>query len=280
MLSDTIDLLHGFTGALIGVVVSPLAGADPLISLTFVSVVVGLMFLFIFGRISNQASLRRVKQRIHAAFLEAIIFRHDLGISLRAQMAMLVGGFRYLLQAVPPILVLMIPTIFILGQLNLSYGHRPVQVGENLVLTLKLVDSSQLYRVTLVNPPEGLEFTPPLRIKSRSELIWRITPTSGGDKEVLVKLGDSGKELTTKIHVGGSMALPKIESQAHTTWLWKMLYPGAALDVVKDVVSARMVTYPERTITIWGLESNWIVVFVAVSLLAGVIFSRVFKIEI
>jgi hypothetical protein len=59
-----------------------------------------------------------------------------------------------------------------------------------------------------------------------------------------------------------------------------MLYPGAALDVVKDVVSARMVTYPERTITIWGLESNWIVVFVAVSLLAGVIFSRVFKIEI
>jgi hypothetical protein len=59
-----------------------------------------------------------------------------------------------------------------------------------------------------------------------------------------------------------------------------MLYPGAALDTVKDVVTSRVVSYPERAIAIGGLESSWIVIFLIVSLLAGVICSRVFKIEI
>jgi hypothetical protein len=280
MLSDTIDFLHRLTGALIELAIAPLSAFNPLLSLTFVSVVIGLIFLFIFGKISNQKSLRRVKQQIHAAFFEAIIFRHDLGVSLRAQMVMLLGGVRYLLQAIPPILVLIIPTIFILGQLNLRYGYRPARIGEDLILTLKIVDPSQLYRITMINSPEGMQITPPLRIKSKSEVMWRITPTSGGDKEVVVRLGDSGKELKTKIYVGGGNSLPEIESYNHTTWLSKMLYPGAALDTVRDLVASRVVTYPERKIAIGAFETSWIVIFFIVSLLAGIISSRILKVEI
>lgn len=279
-MNSAVDFLNNLTGFLVRVLIEPLSGISAVWSLTVVSILVGLFFLFIFGKISNQNRLRAVKRAIAASFLEAIIFRHDFGTSLRAQGAMLLGGCKYFMLAVPPLLVLLIPSLFILGQLNLRYGYKPLELGEHSILGVQLRDDSQLYRVSLINPPEGLEITPPLRIKSSKEVLWRVTPTAPGDKKLVIKLGDSGQELQAEIKVAGSAPLPEITAHNDTSWWWKVLYPGTALNKVEDSVQQQWISYPEQELSFAGMHTHWIIVFAIVSILAGLAGSRVFRIEV
>lgn len=278
-MNSVVDTIGTFTGIIIDTLLLPFRSASPEWALFIVSAVIGVVFLLIFGRVSNQARIREIKTSISAAFLEAILFRHDLLASLRAQGAMAWGGLRYFCLAVPPILVLLIPSIFILAQLNLRYGHRELQVGKPTIFGVRLETPEQLYRISLQSPVDGLEISPPLRIKESKEILWRITPLAPGSRELSIKLGDSGKELKTSI-ISGETRPAVIQSRVASSWVSKLLYPGSELNGLKGFVAEHWIEYPERSIKIFGVSMHWVIFFFCISLLSGIVASRYLKIEI
>ncbi|MCX6115662.1 MAG: hypothetical protein NTV65_10690 [Proteobacteria bacterium] len=102
--------------------------------LVLVAIIFGIVMVLLYGRISKQAAIKRVKNEIAAGLIEVVLFRRDIQISLRAQGLLLLAGMRYFLLAMGPVLILAIPFTIIFGHLNLRLGARPFAVGEEGVL--------------------------------------------------------------------------------------------------------------------------------------------------
>lgn len=277
-MNKLIDGLHALVSSFVSVFTLSLSGQALLIGLCLVSIVVGVIFLLLYGRVSNQGKIRDCKRAINAAFLEAILFRHDLRASLHAQGAMFLGGLRYFSLATPPLLILLLPSLFILAQLNLRYGLRPLRTAEPAIVSLRLEDASQLFNLSLESDSGGIDVTPPLRKQSEQEILWRVTPTTPGDKRLSVKLGDQ-QIISTELRVVGTRS-PTVEAYGEQRWWSKILYPGTLLKTAGQQVRQAWISYPEQKLQIFGMHLHWIVVFCVVSILAGLVASRVLHIEI
>ena len=89
----------------------PFGNMAPVWGLLFVSALSGILLLLVYGRISNQAAIRRTKKKIGGLMLEAVLYRRDLAVSLRAQARMFGQAFVYLGYALPPLVILMAPCL-------------------------------------------------------------------------------------------------------------------------------------------------------------------------
>lgn len=264
--------------ALFSFVLAPLSSLAPIWGLLFISVVAGILLAIAYGRLSNQNALKKVKRSISAGIFESVLFRHDLRTSLAAQGRMLWSGVRYFCLAIPPILILLIPSVCILAQLNLRYGARPLQAGESALVVVDMADSDALFEAEL-NAPAGINVTPPLRDLEHNQVTWRIqAPTTPTDKLLTLSVGTS--ESTQQLY-HGTLRQKILPSQLHSSALWQFLYPGGSVpEVLRKHVQAISITYPEQQIQLAGINAHWLVLFVCVSIIAGFIASKFLGIEI
>ena len=65
-------------------------------------------------------------------------------VAFRAQGRLLVGAFWLFLFGLVPLLVMIVPVTLLLGQMSLWYQQRPLRVGEEAVVTLKLNGGSRI----------------------------------------------------------------------------------------------------------------------------------------
>jgi hypothetical protein len=258
---------------------APFSQLAPLWGLLFVSILAGIALAYAYGRLSNQAALRRVKRSITAGMFESVLFRSDLRTSLVAQGRMLWGGVRYFCLAIPPILLLLIPSVCILAQLNLRYGARTLEPGESALLSVNVSDTDALFEAELKAPP-GVTLTPPLRDLEHNEVVWRVqTPKSGQITEPLT-LSIAGVSSHQPLFT--SPTPPRtIPTHLYTSPLWQFLYPGGTVpEALRKHVTSISITYPEQQIVVAGLHANWLVLFVCISIVAGFVASKVLGIEI
>lgn len=259
---------------IVDTILAPFMLLPPVAALVVISIIFGVALVPVYGKISSQARIRRVKRDIHAAVLECVLFRKQLAVCLRAQVRMFWGGMRYFGLAVPPILILAIPCVLLLAQLNLYFGSRGFTPGEHAVVSAQLNKGVALRNVALTTDSSAL-ITPPVRVQEPAEVTWRID--SANDGVVGLRLTIDGAEVVQKnLIVGESRAaLAPIVSAD----FWEsLLYPG---DVsLPPSITRLTVSYPERSLPFLGLETNWIIIFLVVSILSGLFASRFFGIEV
>ncbi len=162
-MSRAVDYFNAALVALMDAALWPFQGLSRLWGLLAVSLISGVILLLIYGRISNQDGIRRIKKKIGASLLEAVLYRHDLRTSLKAQGRMFVYGFVYFAYAVPPILILMVPCVLILAQLNLRYNSAGLPPGTPAILRVKVDNPNYLDSIALQAGGDA-EVTPRLRI--------------------------------------------------------------------------------------------------------------------
>ena len=274
------EFFNSVITSLFSLSLQPLAGASPLWGLSILSIVAGIVLVIIYGRISNQSALKTVKKRITAGIYESVLFRHDLPTSLKAQGGMLIGGARYFALAVPPLIVLLIPSLVILAQLNLRYGARSLQIGEQAIISVALNDEDALFETELHSTSEALQLTPPLRDLNSQSVSWRVDSVSGGNSSPLdLTLSVNGNSVKQPIYTG---LQPVTLPTAHYTspW-WQFLYPGATVqEELRQHVNAITISYPEQELAIAGVAVHWLLFFVIVSIASGLIASKVIGIEV
>lgn len=258
----------------------PFRGASPWVGMILVSFLTGIFLLFIFRLTSNQTGIRQVKNKIKAHFLELRLFKDSFGMSLKAQGNILRSNLRYLGYSLKPLLVMIVPVILILAQLNLWFGYESLQPGEKAILKVKLKDSSHPLEMRIeVSPSSGLEVdSPPLRLEKEKELDWRLSVREKGLHDLILTL--NGQRVVKKVAVSQKplSRISPVRTRAH--FIQQVLYPGEA-PLPGNLPLARVeILYPSRMMNLFGLPVHWIIAYFVLSVVFGFAFKGIFKVEI
>ena len=274
-MNSAVYLFNKVFGTALDLLLYPFSGLAPIWGLLFISILSGVVLLLIYGRVSNQAGLRAVKRKIGACILEAVIYRHDLHVSLRAQGRMFLHGFRYFGFALLPILILMVPCLILLAGLNVRYGALPFKVGDHALVSAVVASGTELRAVRLSQVP-GVKVSPPDRDLQARKISWRVDFEAAGQPRLDLTL-PSG-QVTQQLFAGGPA--PLISSGSYSSWFWTLLFPGGVRLPSSLGLEAVETQYPEARYNLLGLELHWVVVFLIVSILAGLVGSKFFDVEI
>jgi uncharacterized membrane protein (DUF106 family) len=248
--------------------------------MAFISLLTGLLMLFVFRLTSNQEGIRKVKDKIKAHLLELRLFKDNMGVTMKAQGQILGANLRYIAYSTKPMLVMMVPLVLILIQLNLWFGYEPLRPGESAILKVKLEESVKPMELeALLEVPPGIEVeTPPLRLEEQKEIDWRLRARAEGVHELALKIG--GHSLAKSVAVGRG-SLDRISPvKVKRRFFEEVLNPGEKPFPSQVPVKSVEVAYPPKRMIFLGLRLHWLIAYFALSVLFGFALKRPFKVEI
>ncbi|MGH7972557.1 MAG: hypothetical protein ACREIC_27910, partial [Limisphaerales bacterium] len=132
---------------------TPFNGLHPLITLIPISLLLGLGMLWVFSHTSNQEAIRKVKARLQAHLYEMRLFTDEPALIWKAQLGLLGANAKYIGLMLVPALVASVPMVVILAQLECFYGHGPIPVGSNAIVTAHIKDGADPSMPSLQPPP-------------------------------------------------------------------------------------------------------------------------------
>jgi uncharacterized membrane protein (DUF106 family) len=268
-------------GAAFGAFFLPFRAFGPWAAMAAVSLLTGLLMLFIFKKTSNQAGILRTKNLIKAHLLEIRLFKSDFGQTMRSQGRILLANGRYLGYAVKPMLVMLVPIMLLLLQLDVWYGARSLQPGESAIVKVTLEASATPLRTPLsIEAPAGLTVeTPALRIEEEREIDWRIRGDAAGLHDLRFSL--NGVSFTKTVAVGQAPLKTKIVPLRVRSGGWDALnHPGEALLPSNMPIVSVEVAYPPARLSLFGWRMHWLVAYFLLSIVFGFALKGVFKVEI
>jgi hypothetical protein len=264
---------NAITSALFDPLLAPFGEEHAWFDLFFWSVAGGIVALIVYKYVSNQGGIQRTKNAIKVHLLEIRLFKDDIAVVLGATVRILLKNGLYLGHNIVPLLVMIVPMMTILFQLEARYAHDPLPVGSVNLLILKMDGrrpevpdtATGLAEKVRLEIPAGLSLdAPPVRT-AEGEVAWRLRAEQPGNHAVAIHIGDEVVE--KRIAVGGP---PRKIPVLRTKGLEGLLYPGEpGLPDESAVYSARL-SYPERDLG-WlpGGEMGVLATFFGLSILSG-----------
>ena len=258
----------------------PFRGMSPWVAMAAVSLLTSFLMLFIFRHTSNQEGIRKQKNRIKAHLLELRLFKDNMGVQLRAQGRILLANLRYVGHNAKPMLVMIVPVLLILIQLNLWFGAEALEPGDPVLVKVRLVEGKYPSEVPayLTASPELEVETPPLRIEDEREIDWRLRARSAGDGRLTLSVG--GETIVKKAPVGGRRLSPVPVLRPGRSFLDQVFNPGEAPLPSGTVVRSVEVRFPEASLPLFGLGVHWLIAYFVLSIAFGYAFKGLFKVEI
>jgi len=159
------------------------------------------------------------------------------------------------------------------------FGYRPLLPGETVVLSVHLNnDQTELLGKTSVQAYGGLTVdTLPIRIPSKNEISWRIRANDFGKHTLRVKING---QRTDKIVVITDK-LKNVLPRKATNNLWNIIVNPWESPIPKHLPIEKIVVhYPVRNISMIGIEMNWLVSFVILTIVFGYVFKGLLRVEI
>ena len=261
--------MHGLNTVLVKlfdvILVAP-AGLFPEAGLWIVSVVLGVVMVLIFGKVSDQKAIARTKDTIKAHLLSLSLYPHELGLAFRTYGRIFGNLGVYLALLLAPTIVLLVPFVVVAVQLEMRYGRQALRPGESAVVSARFGGGGDgagaLPGDVALRSPEGVVVeTPPVRIPREGEVAWRVRATGEGTHDLVVAAG--GEEYSKSLHVGTDLVTLSPERPAGL--LGQILYPvEPPLEGDGGPVSIR-VEYPRADVSLLSWRTHWMVFFVLVS---------------
>lgn len=231
------------------------------LSLVVVSIVTGIALLWVFRKTSNQRAIRATKKRLQARLLEMRLYADDPGVVWRAQKKLLVLNLKYFALMLRPAVFATIPMVLLLVVLDGFYGMKPLAIGESAIVTVQLSEAADAELAA----PSGIDIeTPAVRALGERQVSWRIRPTGVIIGDLRITAG--GNEVTKSVRTGsdaGFLSHRRVQSLA---WLW--LYP-LEMPLPGDGVEWIELKYPAAEVSVFGLETHWLVWFILFSMVSA-----------
>jgi uncharacterized membrane protein (DUF106 family) len=266
----------GVTG-LFDLLLRPLSFLGPFWSLAVFSVVTGILMLWVYGRISNQDAIREIRDRIRGNLIAVRLFGDDLGLMFRLQGRLIRDNAVALKHVAIPLLVLFVPLVLIVIQLNLRYGAIPLEPGRAALIKVTMRNTAAIGNGVTLEAPRGVEVeTRAVRIVSLREVAWRIRAQEAGDYRLVVHVGDEPVEKQLRVGDGWG---PVSTLRTGKGFLDVLLYPGEP-PIRSETVESIEIRHEPLDIGLFGLSIHWLVLFFVLSVLSGFAFRRVLGVEL
>jgi len=269
-----------FFGKIFDLLFIPFRSMNPWVGMVIVSFLTGLLMLVIFRYTSNQAGIKKVKNKIKAHLLELRLYKDSLGLSMKAQGNILLANLKYLTHSFKPMLVMIVPVILILIQMNFWFGYESLKPGEQTLLKVKLEEGYNPLQTDLVlePDPEIVIETPPLRIEEYCEINWRISSQKSGIYHVNVVV--AGNKISKTIATN-TKPLTKLSPIKHRKNFVNELFYPVESPIAKDLpVQSIEVLYPAKRLSFFRFDIHWLIAYFALSIIFGFAFKGIFKVEI
>jgi hypothetical protein len=267
-------------GRIFEIIFLPFRQASPWFGMILISLLTGLLMLFIFRHTSNQEGIRKAKNKIKAHLLELRLYKDNMRVSLKAYGHILLANLKYLSYSAKPMLVMIVPVLLILIQLNLWFGYRSLDVGQEAVLKIKLEEGKNPFQIEIaIEPPAGISVeTPALRIEELREIDWRLRALDKGVHTITFRWENQSfpKQVAVEQH-----RLSKISAlKAGSSFFDQMFNPGERPLQKNLGIQSVEVTYPAPGMNLFGWHIHWLIVFFALSIIFGFGLKGFFKVEI
>lgn len=258
----------------------PFRRLSPWAGMVAVSLLTAVLILGVFKLVSNQAAVRRAKDRIKAHLLETRLYKDSLRITLKAQAGILKANLSYMAANLKPLAVMIVPLVLILARLGLWYDRAPLRPGEQTLVKVGLVESADPLALDLrIEAPPSVEVTSPaVRIPDEREVVWRIRAREEGRGLIVVRTG--GRSLEKSVTVGNGRLVPVSPVAQRGSIAKRVLYPGEPPLPEGTPVRAIEVLYPAAHLAAFGVGVHWLVAYLVLSVAFGFALKGVFKVEI
>lgn len=266
------NTLHAALTAVWSVAMRPFAGLPPWVGLVFWSLAFGVLAAIAFRYTSNQRALRRVADQVRANLLAMRLFKDDLWVTFRAQGALLKASGLRLLYSLPPMLVMLVPFVFLAAQLAMYYQCRPLRPGETAYVDV-LVNPQFWEQVQAVplQAPAGIAVEAAVRDPLNHMITWRLRAERPvGPVTIAWDLGPAGrveKQLVARQDAHRISFVSPVRAGPSLTD--RLLYPGEPAFDRGAPIQRIEVRYPPRSTPILGFEVHWIITLVVVSILGA-----------
>ncbi len=265
-LTHMVVVLNAVANAL-GWLLYPIGLMPGWLSATLVAIVTGVGMLAIFKYTSNQRAIKQARRDIRANLLAVKLFKDNLRVGLGAQRRVVSGAFRLLLLAIIPMLVMFVPMILLLAQLGSWYQARPIPVGQEAVVTVKLNGDSNapLPRVELEASSDIEDMSGPVRVISKREVCWNVRALQPGYHVLTFSI--DGQTIEKELAAGDGILRV---SPIRPDWDWRqaLLFPLEKPFERDSVVRSIEIDYPTRSSWTSGTDW-WVFYWFGVSLVSG-----------
>ena len=157
-------------------------GMPALASLVPIGILAGIGMLLVFRRFSDPAAVRRAKGLVTAHLLEFRLFMDEPRLILMAQRDLIVANARFLKLMLRPAVVLTLPMGLLLAAMEAFYGHAPLRVGEQAIVTVQTKHEDPSLSL---KAPDGIVVeTPPVHVSADLQVSWRIRPLRATSAEL------------------------------------------------------------------------------------------------
>jgi hypothetical protein len=244
----------------------------------FISLATGGVMLVLFKLTSNQRAMKRVKTKVSAYFLEMRLYKDDASTVMASQRRILKANLGYMKLAVLPAVVMIIPVVLIMIQLNLRYAYHALSPGQTAMVKVKLADGVDglSERLTLT-AGQGVEKAgSAVRIPSLGETDWKVKLTERGVGTV--KLASSAVEMAIPIY-GTAKTVPVYAALKKASFWESLMNPGAPRIPAAMPVESIEVKYLPMAFNFGLFQLSWLWTFLIVSMAFGVVLKYVFKVE-
>ncbi len=255
----------------------PFKSLAPIWGLLAISVLTGILMLIIFRYTSNQKAIKKAKDKTRAHILELVLYKDNLKVISSALANILKYNFAYLKQTIIPLVFIIIPMLLILIQLNFRYQYRPLKSGESALVKLKL-GKTESEVVSLIESENLMVETPALYIPEENEYDWRVRIKNSGMHNMNFEINESTVvEKAVDASDNFSMIAPV---RVNYNFLRMVFNPAENPLPAMAKVSTIEVSYPNRQLSVFGINVHWLVIFFVVSLVAAFSLKGLFKVEI
>lgn len=266
MFAKLLHLISGF----FDLVLSPFSGMSPYAGLTTLSVVTGVVMVFLYRWTTDQEKLKEVRDRIKILFIEIRLYKDDMAEMFAIQRDILKENMRYLRYTMKSAIVLIIPILFILVDMNVRYSYRPVRPGESFIVSAFTENRESLDRVDL-SLSSGLTVeVPAIRVPAENRVSWQIRAGSSGISNLTFHQGK--QEYVRSVLVSNRIERVYPDTDKGESWASRLI-PDAKFVPTDSPIKTVRVEYPEQG-SFFGLQPGWLYFFFLVSMIAGLIVKR------
>ncbi len=257
---------------------APIAVLPGWLSATLVAAVTGVLLLVIFKYTSNQRAIKRARDEIKANLLALKLFKDSTWVLLTAQRRILRGAGKLFVLSLVPMLVMMVPVILFMAQLATWYQARPLRVGEETIVSLKLNgEVNSPWPEVRLEPNEALEIkTGPVRVASERAIYWDVTARRPGGEPLVFRVAEERAQKELAIGDGYVRLSP-----LRPGWNWSdaLLYPDERPFRPNEVIQSIAVDYPPRDAWMSGTK-GWIIYWFLASMVAAFVFRPFLNVNI
>lgn len=259
-------MLNRAIGGLLDGLLLPFRGLPAAVGLAVVSLLATVPILLVFKATSDQPRLAATKRRIQAAILEIRLLNEDPRFVLAAQRDAMRHSLAYLRLTLVPLLWLALPMLVLMTHLQAYYGYRGLAVGETAIVKAKFAEEVGALIPVLEGGTGVAVETPLLWLPSVREADWRIAATAPGKHELRLRLGDA---VWTKSVLVSDSPGRRSATRPSASLLAQLLHPSEPPLARGAAVTAIELGYPAGAVSLLGWDTDWIIAFLILTLLAA-----------